>query len=97
MSQASPNVPQLGDLMAIFTANAAQAAQTQSAVSDQIRNQAAYAMQTDNRLVTGAVAVAVAAASEPDTFAGLNSGVRVPVTLDQPGTWPANQQVKAAS
>lgn len=85
--------PDLGDLNTIFAANAAQAAQTQSAVSDQIRNQAAYAMQTDNRLVTGAVAAQIAAAGEPDAFAGLNSGVRVPVTLDEPGTYPANQKV----
>lgn len=86
----------LGDLFTIYGADAAQAARTQSAVSDQIRNQAAYAMQIDNRLVTGAVAAQIAAAGEPDAFAGLNTGIRTPITLDQPGAWPANQQVKSA-
>lgn len=94
------------NLDAIFQGNLAQLSQNMmansaamlsgmQAAADAIRLNAAYALQVDNRLVTGAVAAQIASAGEPDAFAGINAGVRTPITLDQPGTWPANQQVKA--
>lgn len=106
MSAAS-STPSLGDLNTIFAANAAQLAQAvvagstamlrmTEAVAANIQSQAAYGLQVDNRLVTGAVAAQIASAGEPDAFAGINAGVRTPITLDQPGVWPANAQVKAA-
>ena len=100
------STPALGDLATIFAANAAQLAQATIAgatamlrmtegIAANIQAQSAYGLQVDNRLVTGAVAAQIAAAGEPDAFAGINAGVRTPITLDQPGNWPTASQVKA--
>lgn len=39
----------------------------------------------DMRVIGGAIAAEVLQADDPAQLAGLNAGVRVPVTLDQPG------------
>lgn len=94
------------NLDAIFQGNLAQLSQNMmansaamlsgmQAAADAIRLNAAYALQVDNRLVTGAVAAQIAAAGEPDAFAGINAGVRTPITLDQPGAYPLNTKTAA--
>lgn len=42
--------------------------------------------QSDSRMITGALVNSVLLGEDPGVFAGLNSGVRVPTTLNQPGT-----------
>lgn len=40
----------------------------------------------DMRVIGGAIAAEVLRSDDPAQFAGLNAGVRIPTTLDQPGS-----------
>lgn len=106
MASANTNVPNLGDLNTVLNTAAASMIQAQQAgaiamlrmteaVAANIQAQGAYGLQTDTRMITGAIAAQLAVSGEPDAMAGLNTGARIPITLDQPGNAPANAKVGA--
>lgn len=73
------------ELLAIFNQDMAQAVARRRDDSDlaaaRQRDGAAY----DMRMLGGFMTSALFASDDPERFAGLNTGARIPVTLDQPG------------
>jgi len=73
------------DLQEMFSADAAEAIarrrdDSQLATARQ-RDGAAY----DMRMLGGFMTASLFASDDPERFAGLNSGVRIPTTVDHPG------------
>jgi hypothetical protein len=73
------------ELQAMFVADAAQAIARRRDSSDQAmanqRDGASYDMRMLGAFMTGSLF----ASDDAERFAGLNTGARIPVTLDQPG------------
>lgn len=53
--------------------------------AQQIHERQSDAAGQDMRVIGAAIASAVVSSDDPQQFAGLNAGVRVPTTVDHPG------------
>jgi hypothetical protein len=88
-TMAAPDLDSIYSSM--FAASAANLSADQGIAVGRARTQA----ERTHDLMLGWLTNVVSASTEPDTIAGLNTAIRTPLTVDQPGNFPLNTAAAA--